>query len=72
MHANYRLHAVPETSLVFGLGIPFLALANSVDCWDEEVLKVRDGFGFINWQRYQTSFGEKGCKHLRHYLRCLR
>ncbi len=55
---NYEVHAVPETSLVFGLGIPYLAFAGSVQCWDEDVLKVRDGFGFIDWGRYQKSFGD--------------
>ena len=58
MRENYRLHEVPETSLVFGLGIPFLAFAGAVDCWDEDVMKVRDGFGFIDWQRYQKTFGD--------------
>ena len=58
MKENYRLHEVPETSLVFGLGIPFLAFAGAVDCWDEDIMKVRDGFGFIDWQRYQKTFGD--------------
>ena len=60
MKENYSVHKVPETSLMFGLGIPFLAFANAVDCWDEDDLRVRDGFGFIDWQRYsyQKTFGE--------------
>lgn len=58
MKENYRIHEAPETSLVFGLGIPFLAFANAVDCWDEDDLRVRDGFGFIDWQRYQKTFGD--------------
>ena len=48
MKENYRLHEVPETSLVVGLGLPFLAFAGAVECWDEDVLKVRDGFGKFN------------------------
>lgn len=58
MRINYRLHEVPETSLVFGLGIPYLAFAEAVKCWDENILKVRDGFGFIDWDRYEKSFGD--------------
>ena len=58
MKLNYKLHEVPETSLVFGLGIPFLAFAGAVECWDEDDMKVRDGFGFIDWQRYEKTFGE--------------
>eukprot|EP00581_Thalassiosira_minuscula_P028591 CAMPEP_0183755862 /NCGR_PEP_ID=MMETSP0739-20130205/4565_1 /TAXON_ID=385413 /ORGANISM="Thalassiosira miniscula, Strain CCMP1093" /LENGTH=1102 /DNA_ID=CAMNT_0025992861 /DNA_START=157 /DNA_END=3465 /DNA_ORIENTATION=+ len=57
MKTNYRLHEVPETSLVFGLGIPFLAFTGAVECWDEDDMKVRDGFGFIDWQRYEKTFG---------------
>ena len=45
MKENYRLHEVPETSIVFGLGLPFLAFAGAVECWSEDLLKVRDGFG---------------------------
>mmetsp|Transcript_24540 Transcript_24540/g.42002 ORF Transcript_24540/g.42002 Transcript_24540/m.42002 type:complete len:1055 (+) Transcript_24540:79-3243(+) len=58
MKVNYRLREVPETSLVFGLGIPFLAFTGAVECWDEDDMKVRDGFGFIDWQRYQKTFGD--------------
>ncbi|KAL7553064.1 hypothetical protein ACHAWF_016322 [Thalassiosira exigua] len=58
MRLSYRLHEVPETSLVFGLGIPFLSLSGAVQCWNDEDMVVRDGFGFISWKRYQKTFGD--------------
>jgi len=57
MKKNYELHEIPETSLAFGLGLPFLSLTGHVACWDEAYMKVRDGFGFIEWERYKKTFG---------------
>lgn len=57
MTESYRLHVFPETSLTFGLGVPFIAFAGAVECWHEKDLVVRDGFGYIEWNRYETTFG---------------
>ncbi len=58
MRKNYESHAVPENSLAFGLGLPFISLAGNVACWNEGIMKIRDGFGFIEWSRYQSTFGQ--------------
>jgi lipopolysaccharide biosynthesis glycosyltransferase len=58
MKESYRLHVFPETSLTFGLGVSYIAFAGNVECWDEEYVKVRDGFGFIEWDRYTATFGD--------------
>jgi hypothetical protein len=58
MKESYRLHVFPETSLTFGLGVPYLAFAGAVECWNEDIMKVRDGFGFIEWVRYEQTFGK--------------
>ena len=68
MKVNYRLHEVPETSLVFGLGIPYLAFTGAVACWDENDMKVRDGFGFTDWQQYQKTFGHDFFSSVGEYL----
>ena len=57
MKESYRLHVFPETSLTFGLGVPYIAFAGAVECWNEEQLRVRDGFGFIEWDRFSSTFG---------------
>lgn len=58
MKESYRLHVFPETSLTFGLGVAYIAFAGAVECWNEEIVKVRDGFGFIEWDRYAHTFGD--------------
>jgi lipopolysaccharide biosynthesis glycosyltransferase len=58
MKESYRLHVFPETSLTFGLGVSYIAFAGAVECWNEDYVKVRDGFGFIEWDRYASTFGE--------------
>lgn len=58
MRESYRLHVFPETSLTFGLGVSYIAFAGAVECWNEEYVQVRDGFGFIEWDRYQKTFGD--------------
>ena len=58
MKESYRLHVFPETSLTFGLGVSYIAFAGHVECWNEDNVKVRDGFGFIEWDRYAATFGE--------------
>jgi lipopolysaccharide biosynthesis glycosyltransferase/LPS sulfotransferase NodH len=57
MKESYRLHIFPETSLTFGLGVSYIAFAGAVECWNDEVMKVRDGFGFIEWNRFSETFG---------------
>lgn len=57
MKESYRLHVFPETSLTFGLGVPYIAFAGAVECWNEDILQVRDGFGFIEWDRFSSTFG---------------
>lgn len=57
MRESYRNHVFPETSLTFGLGVAYLALAGSVACWDDALVAVRDGFGFIEYDRYAKQFG---------------
>jgi lipopolysaccharide biosynthesis glycosyltransferase len=58
MKANYQTHVFPETTLTFGLGIPYLAFAGAVECWNDQQVKVRDGFGFVEWDRYEKEFGK--------------
>jgi Glycosyl transferase family 8 len=57
MKASYDKHVFPETSLTFGLGVAYIAFAGAVECWNEEYVQVRDGFGFIEWDRYAKTFG---------------
>lgn len=57
MKESYRLHVFPETSLTFGLGVAFIAFAGAVQCWNEDHVKVRDGFGFIELDRFVQTFG---------------
>ena len=57
MKESYRLHVFPETSLTFGLGVSYIAFAGAVDCWNDNILKVRDGFGFIEYRRFAQTFG---------------
>jgi Glycosyl transferase family 8 len=57
MKESYRLHVFPETSLTFGLGVAYIAFGGAVECWNEDYVQVRDGFGFIEWDRYQKTFG---------------
>uniref|UniRef100_A0A7S4DQE5 Sulfotransferase domain-containing protein n=1 Tax=Lotharella globosa TaxID=91324 RepID=A0A7S4DQE5_9EUKA len=55
MHANYDDHIFPETSLMYGLGIPFMAYYDRVSCWDdvtEPKINVRDGFGYIQYPEF--------------------
>lgn len=59
MRESYRLHVYPETSLAFGLGVPFIALAGAVECWDDAKASVRDGFGFMDNSRLEETFGGK-------------
>lgn len=58
MKESYRLHVFPETSLAFGLGVSYIALAGSVECWNDKEIKVRDGFGFVEWSQYEQTFGK--------------
>jgi len=58
MKESYRLHVFPETSLTFGLGVAFIAFAGAVECWNEDKVKVRDGFAFIDHARFEETFGE--------------
>eukprot|EP00466_Bigelowiella_natans_P003839 jgi/Bigna1/131385/aug1.14_g6093 len=56
MRANYDDHIFPETSLMYGLGIPFLAYYDRVQCWDditEPKINIRDGFGYITYPEFQ-------------------
>jgi len=58
MRESYRLHVFPETSLTFGLGVSFIAFAGAVECWNDDKVKVRDGFGFIDFGRFEETFGK--------------
>jgi lipopolysaccharide biosynthesis glycosyltransferase len=57
MKESYRLHVFPETSLTFGLGVAYIAFAGVVECWNDNIMKVRDGFGFIEYNRFAKTFG---------------
>jgi hypothetical protein len=59
MEESYRLHEIPETSLAFGLGVPYLALAGAVACWQENILKVRDGFGKLHLRKLTDDYFSK-------------
>ena len=58
MRESYRLHVFPETSLAFGLGASFLAFVGAVECWNDDKVKVRDAFGFIDYARFEETFGK--------------
>lgn len=58
MKESYRLHVFPETSLTFGLGVAYIAFAGAVECWNEDHFQVRDGFGFIEQDRFEQTFGK--------------
>lgn len=47
MRANYEQHIVEERSLVFGLGIPQLALLGRHQCFPAPRFHVAEGLGFI-------------------------
>ncbi|GAB5356202.1 hypothetical protein AAMO2058_000270600 [Amorphochlora amoebiformis] len=51
MQANYHQHIFPETSLMYGLGIPFLAFYNRTQCWRDVLpkTKFRNGLGYITY-----------------------
>ena len=57
MKESYRQHVFPETSLAFGLGVSYIAFAGAVECWNDSIVKVRDGFGFIEYNRFARTFG---------------
>ncbi|KOO20970.1 hypothetical protein Ctob_000039 [Chrysochromulina tobinii] len=50
MRANYEAKLIPETSLAFGLGIPFFAFADKIKCWNDVVGDPAfvDGLGYIS------------------------
>mmetsp|Transcript_28318 Transcript_28318/g.49817 ORF Transcript_28318/g.49817 Transcript_28318/m.49817 type:complete len:757 (-) Transcript_28318:127-2397(-) len=63
MKANYEDHIFPETSLQYGLGIPFLSFYDHTSCWEDvsshPTIHVRDGYGYIsypelNWNGLST------------------
>jgi lipopolysaccharide biosynthesis glycosyltransferase len=64
MKQSYELHVFPETSLTFGLGVAYIAFAGAVECWNEDYVQVRDGFGFIEWDRYAKTFGDDFFNHV--------
>lgn len=45
MKESYKKHVFPETSLSFGLGVPYLAFGGAVGCWRDDEVRVRDGLG---------------------------
>mmetsp|Transcript_13196 Transcript_13196/g.18277 ORF Transcript_13196/g.18277 Transcript_13196/m.18277 type:complete len:669 (-) Transcript_13196:494-2500(-) len=52
MHANYDDHIFPESSLMYGLGIAFLAFYDRVSCWKDVAqpsFNVRDGLGYMSY-----------------------
>jgi hypothetical protein len=57
MKESYRRHVFPETSLTFGLGVAFLALAGAVECWHDTIAEVRDGMGFLDSSVFESTFG---------------
>jgi lipopolysaccharide biosynthesis glycosyltransferase len=59
MRESYRLHVFPETTLTFGLGAAYIAFAGAVKCWkDSHNVKVRDGFGFVEYSSFEQAFGD--------------
>ena len=49
LRANYKLHIWPEDSLSYGLGIPYLAFAGTIACWNDLISSpFRDGLGFVS------------------------
>lgn len=58
MKESYRLHVFPERSLSFGLGASYIAFAGAVECWNDQHIKVRDGFGFVEYSSYERTFGK--------------
>jgi lipopolysaccharide biosynthesis glycosyltransferase len=40
------------------LGVAYIAFAGNVECWNDDYAKIRDGFGFIEWDRYEATFGQ--------------
>ncbi|KOO35079.1 hypothetical protein Ctob_015853 [Chrysochromulina tobinii] len=50
MRANYEAKLIPETSLAFGLGIPYFAFADKIMCWNDVVGDPAfvDGLGYIS------------------------
>lgn len=59
MRANYEWHIFPETSLMYGLGIAFLAFSGRVACWSHLEMQppfhVRDGLGYVAFVELQFS-----------------
>jgi lipopolysaccharide biosynthesis glycosyltransferase len=50
LRENYRAHVWREDSLAYGLGIPYLAFAGKIACWNELLpeLAFRDGLGYVS------------------------
>ena len=50
LRENYERRLWREDSLAYGLGIPYLAFAGKVACWNELLpdLHFRDGLGFVS------------------------
>ena len=62
---NEELHIYPEDSLAFGLGIPYLALADKVACWNDFLSDpTRDGLGYIT----MADFMVQGVDDIEKYL----
>ena len=51
--ANEHFAFFAPTSVSFGLGLAYLALAGNVECWPERT--VLDGLGFLTWDDLQSS-----------------
>jgi len=52
---NDKSHLFPEDSLAYGLGIPYLAFAGHVVCWNDYVDKpARDALGYITMADFKA------------------
>jgi hypothetical protein len=57
MHANYDGKVIPETSLAYGLGIPYFAFSDRIKCWNDLVGDPAfvDGMGYIEVKDIQQN-----------------
>eukprot|EP00471_Norrisiella_sphaerica_P005536 CAMPEP_0184487464 /NCGR_PEP_ID=MMETSP0113_2-20130426/10130_1 /TAXON_ID=91329 /ORGANISM="Norrisiella sphaerica, Strain BC52" /LENGTH=678 /DNA_ID=CAMNT_0026869793 /DNA_START=6 /DNA_END=2042 /DNA_ORIENTATION=- len=56
MKVNYEDHIYPETSVMFGLGIAYMAFYDRVSCWEDvskPAINIRDGLGYISFSEMQ-------------------
>jgi len=68
LNQNNKNHLFPEDSLAYGLGIPYLAFAGHVVCWNDYVDRpARDALGYITMADFKAQ-GIDEVEYLNHSI----